>query len=121
MMTDLREGLSGATTPTVSLWVTNQSSTLVFGDSVNGGIGYQDMNFLSRITDEVCFNADLRSDFGSDNTFVELGLGVAFKVSDKLSLSVTHFTRSNSNLSDPGNPLGSDSENVTRMNLVVDI
>lgn len=99
----------------------NKNTNLVFGDSVNGGVGYLGLNFLSRITDEVTFNADLRSDFGSDNTFVELGLGVAFKVSDKLSLSVTHFTRSNSDLSDSSNPLASDSESVTSMNLVIDI
>ena len=99
----------------------NKTTDLVNGADVNGGIGYIGVNYLNHVTDTVTFNADLRSDFGSDNTFVEIGLGVAFKVSDKLAFKIAHFTRSNSDLSSGDSPLDSNSDSVTSVNLVVDI
>lgn len=99
----------------------NKTTDLVLGDDVNGGVGYLGLNFLSRVNENVTFNADLRSDFGSDNTFVEIGLGVAFKVSEKLAFKIAHFSRSNSDLSSGDNPLNSNSDSVTSMNLVIDI
>lgn len=99
----------------------NKNTDLVRGDDVNGGIGYLGLNFLSRVNENVTFNADMRSDFGSDNTFVEIGLGVAFKVSEKLAFKVSHFSRSNSDLSSGDSPLDSNSDSVTSINLVIDI
>lgn len=99
----------------------NKNTDLVAGDDVNGGIGYLGLNFLSRVNENVTFNADLRSDFGSDNTFVEIGLGVAFKISEKLAFKVAHFSRSNSDLSSGDSPLVSNSDSVTSLNLVIDI
>ena len=99
----------------------NKTTSLVAGDDVNGGVGYLGLNFLSRINENVTFNADMRSDFGSENTFVELGLGVAFKVSEKLAFKISHFSRSNSDLSSGDSPLSSNSDSVTSMNLVIDI
>ena len=99
----------------------NKTTSLVEGDDVNGGVGYLGLNFLSRVNENVTFNADMRSDFGSDNTFVELGLGVAFKVSEKLAFKISHFSRSNSDLSSGDSPLSSHSDSVTSMNLVIDI
>jgi len=99
----------------------NKTTDLVFGENVNGGVGYLGLNFLSRVNENVTFNADMRSDFGSDNTFVELGLGVAFKVSEKMAFKISHFTRSNSDLSSGDSPLSSNSDSVTTMNLVIDI
>lgn len=99
----------------------NKGTNLVVGDDVDGGIGYLGVNFLSNITETVTFNADLRSDFGSDNTFVEIGLGIGFKVSEKLSFKIAHFSRSNSDLSAGDGPLSSNSDSVTTINLVFDI
>lgn len=99
----------------------NKTTDLVLGDDINGGVGYLGLNFLSRVNENVTFNADLRSDFGSDNTFVEIGLGVAFKVSEKMAFKISHFSRSNSDLSSGDNPLSSNSDSVTSMNLVIDI
>lgn len=99
----------------------NKTTNLVFGDDVNGGVGYLGLNFLSRVNENVTFNADMRSDFGSDNTFVEVGLGVAFKISEKLAFKVSHFSRSNSDLSSGDSPLDSNSDSVTTLNLVIDI
>lgn len=106
---------------TAEIGLGNKSTDLVSGDDVTGGIGYLGLNYLNRISDTVTFNADMRSDFGSDNTFVELGLGIAFKVSEKLALKVAHFSRSNSDLSSGDNPLDSNSDSVTSLNLVIDI
>lgn len=103
--------------------VGNKSTELVdtTADEVSGGIGYLGLNFLNRVTDTVTFNADFRSDFGSDNTFVEFGLGVTFKLTDKLALGISHFSRGNSDITNDDNPFNSDTDTVTTMNLVVDI
>lgn len=113
----------------------NKTTDLVQGPSVNGGIGYLALNFLSRVNENVTFNADFRSDFGSDNTYIEVGLGVAFKISEKLAFKVSHFSRSNSDLTDAANavvptidgvadgsaPSLGNSDSVTTFNLVIDI
>lgn len=99
----------------------NKTTDLVSGGDVNGGIGYLGLNFLSRVNENVTFNADMRSDFGSDNTFVEIGLGVAFKISEKLAFKIAHFSRSNSDLASGDSPLSSNSDSVTSLNLVIDI
>lgn len=99
----------------------NKTTDLVSGGDVDGGVGYLGLNFLNRPNENVTFNADLRSDFGSDNTFIELGLGVAFKLSEKLALKIAHFSRSNSDLSSGDSPLDSNSDSVTSLNLVIDI
>ncbi|MFT4726667.1 MAG: putative salt-induced outer membrane protein [Granulosicoccus sp.] len=99
----------------------NKTTDLLSGGDVNGGIGYLGLNFLSRVNENVTFNADMRSDFGSDNTFVEIGLGAAFKVSEKPAFKIAHFSRSNSDLSSGDSPLSSSSDSVTSVNLVIDI
>jgi len=99
----------------------NKNTDLVFGEDIDGGIGYLGLNFLSRINDNITFNADVRSDFGSDNTFVEIGLGVAFKISEKLAFKIAHFSRSNSDLTSGDSPVDSNSDSVTSLNLVIDI
>jgi len=101
--------------------VGNKSLNPVIGDDLDGAIGYVGVNYLNRITDTVTLNADLRSDFGSDNTFLEIGLGAAFKLSDRFSLKVSHFSRSNTDLKDPSNPIGSSTDSITTLNLVIDI
>ena len=78
-------------------------------------------NFLNRLSETTTFNADFKSDFGSDNTFTEIGLGLTFKVSDKMSVKVSHFLRNNTGLTDPTNPLSSDTDTVTTFNLLFDI
>ncbi len=93
----------------------------VVGDDLDGGIGYLGLNYLNRINDNTTFNADLKADFGGDNTFTELGLGLAFKVSEKMALKISHFTRNNTDLSNPDNPLDADNDSVTTFNLVLDI
>ncbi len=103
------------------LGIGNKNLDPVFGDEINGAIGYLGMNFLHRFTDKASFNANLRSDFGDENTFVELGLGLSFQVAEGMALKIGHFTRNNSDIRDLGNPLSSGSDSVTSLNLVFDI
>jgi putative salt-induced outer membrane protein YdiY len=104
------------------LGIGNKNTEVVFGDDVDGGIGYLGLNYLNRINENVTFNADMRADFGSDNTFTEIGLGVAFKLSQKMALKVAHFTRGNSDITNPTlGSLSSSSDSVTNINLVIDI
>ncbi len=101
--------------------VGNKNTTVVNGDDIAGGIGYLGVNYLNRFNENTTFTADLRSDFGSDNTFVEFGLGLGFRVSDNLSFKISHFSRNNSDLSSGDNPLSSSSDSVTSFALVFDI
>jgi len=103
------------------LGIGNKTLDPVFGDDLDGGIGYVGLNYLNRLSETVTLNADLRSDISGDNTFVEIGLGSTFKLSDRFSLKVSHFSRSNTDLKDPGNPLDSDTDSITTLNLVIDI
>jgi len=101
--------------------VGNKNTVVVDGEDIAGGIGYLGINYLNRFNESTTFTADLRSDFGSDNTFVEFGLGLGFAVSQNLSLKISHFSRNNSDLSSGDNPLASSSDSVTSFNLVFDI
>lgn len=99
----------------------NKNLEPVFGSDLDGAIAYLGLNYLNRITDTVTLNADLRADIGGDNAFIELGLGAAFKLSDRFSLKVTHFSRGNTDLDDPTNPSSSSTDTLTAFNLVMDI
>lgn len=101
--------------------VGNKTTQAVFGEDVSGGAAYLGLNYLNRVNDNVTFNADFRADIGSDNTFTEIGLGVAFKVSEKMAVKITHQTRGNTDLENPALPSASASDNATSINLVVDI
>ena len=102
----------------------NKTLEPVTGNDLDSGIGYLGLNYLNRFTENVTFNADLRSDFGDENTFMELGLGLAVKVSQRMALKLSHFIRNNTDLSDlqgATNPLADDGDSVTTFNLVIDI
>lgn len=101
--------------------VGNKNLGVVFGDDLGGGIGYLGFNFSNQLSDVTTFNADFKSDFGSDNTFSEIGLGLSFRASDRMSLKLSHFLRNNTGLTDPTNPLNSDTDTVTTFNLLFDI
>lgn len=101
--------------------VGNNTTSVVTGDDISGGIGYLGVNYLNRLNENTTFTADLRSDFGSDNTFVEFGIGLGFRVSDNISFNVSHFSRNNSDLGSGDSPLASSSDSVTTFQLVFDI
>lgn len=95
----------------------NRSLSAVTGDDLNGAIGYLGVNYLNKFTDTTLFNADFRSDFGSDNTFTELSLGLAFKLSSRFSFKVSHFIRNNSDLLSTENPLAASTDSVSTISL----
>ena len=99
----------------------NKNTDQVSGPDLNGAIGYLGLNYLYRLSDVLTFDGDVRADFGSDNTFVEIGLGLTAKLSDRLGAKVAHFSRSNSDLDNGDNPLDSGSSSVTTFSLVFDI
>lgn len=101
--------------------VGNKNTSVVTGEDINGGIGYLGVNYLNRFNENTTFTADFRSDFGSDNTFVEFGIGLGFRVSTNISFKISHFARNNSDLESGDNPLSSSSDSVTTFNLVFDI
>ena len=101
----------------------NKELEPVIGDDLSGGIAYLGLNYLNRINDLTTFNADLRADLGDNNTFVEIGLGLAFKLSQRLALKIAYFARGNTDLALDSdiNPLSTDNDTVTTINLVVDL
>lgn len=99
----------------------NKNTTVFTGEDFDGGIGYVAANYLNRISDNTTFTADLRSDFGSDNTFVEIGLGLGFRISTNISFKVSYFARNNSDLISAENPLATSTDSVTTFQLVFDI
>lgn len=103
------------------LGVGNKTTDVFFGDDISGGIGYLALNYLTRFNENTTFTADFRSDFGSDNTFVEFGLGLAFRVAQNLSLNISHFTRNNSDLTSSDSVMDSSSDSVTTFGLTFDI
>jgi len=102
--------------------VGNKATEVVYGDDVSGGVMYFGANYLNRINENITFNADFRADFGGDNTYTEIGLGLAFKLSERMAVKLSHLTRGNSDIDNPvGGALSSKSDSVTNINLVVDI
>lgn len=101
--------------------VGNRALEQVFGDELSGGILYFGANYLNRINDNVTFNADFRADSGSDNTYTDIGLGLAFKLSERLAVKLAHQTRNNSDVTNPSLLSSSNSDNSTSINLVLDL
>lgn len=99
----------------------NKTTEVVLGDDASGGIAYLGANYLNRINENVTFNADFRADLGGENTYTELGLGLAFKVSERMALKLSHQTRGNTDITDPTLDGASKSDNSTSITLVVDI
>jgi len=93
----------------------------VVGDDLDGAILFLGLHYLNEFTDALTFNADLRIDAGSENNYTELGLGLSFRASTRLSLKLAYFVRSNTDLDNPANPLSSDTDTLTTFNLVFDI
>ncbi len=109
------------TSLSVEIGVGNRNIEVVNGDDVDGAIGYLGANYLNQLTDNISFNADLRSDFGSDNTYTELTLGLGARVSNRITAKVSYFARSNSDLTSDINPLSTSTDSVTSFQLAFDI
>lgn len=110
-----------ATALSVELGAGNQDIELVSGPSVGGPIAYFGANYLQALGETVEFNADLRAEIGNDNRFVELELGLAASLGESFSVKLSHVARSNTDLGDPADPLESERDDVTTINLVLEL
>jgi len=99
----------------------NKSIKQVFGNDINGASAYFGASYLNRVTDSVTFNADFRADLGSDNTYTEIDLGLAFKLSRRLAVKISHQTRGNSDIENPKLESPSKIDNATTINLALDL
>jgi len=99
----------------------NKTTEVVAGEDASGGAAYLGANYLNRINENVTFDANLRADIGGDNTYTEIGLGLAFKLSERMAVKLAHQTRGNSDIKNPTLPDASKSDNSTSINLVVDL
>lgn len=99
----------------------NKTTEVVAGEDASGGIAYLGANYLNRINDNVTFDANLRADLGGDNTYTEIGLGLAFKLAEGMAVKIAHQTRGNTDITNPALPDASKSDNSTSINLVVDL
>lgn len=99
----------------------NKNTELVAGEDVTGGVAYIGADYLNRINENVTFDANFRADLGGDNTYTEIGLGLAFKLSQRMAVKIAHQTRGNTDITNPALPDASKSDNSTSINLVVDL
>jgi len=91
------------------------------GEEINGAIGFAAVNYLYRVNPNVTFTTNVSGDFSSDNTALDVAVGIAFKLTETLAFGISHFVRSNSDVSNPDNLLSGRRDSVTTMNLVIDI
>ncbi len=114
----LRDDDDGAVA--VEIGLGNQDIELVTGPRIGGPIAYLGANYLQAIGETLEFTADLRAEIGADNRFGELELGLAAEVGEALSVKLSHVARTNTDLGDPANPLESERDDVTTINLVLE-
>lgn len=81
-------------------------------------ITYVAANYLNSISEQTTINADLRADIGSDNTATDIGVGVAYKMSDNMALKFSYLVRRNSDIV---GALGDKTDTVAGFSLVTDL
>jgi len=99
----------------------NKNTQLVIGRDQIGGTAYLGSNYLNRVSDNVTFNFDIRVDIGGDNTYTEVGLGLAFKLSQRLAVKLAHQTRGNTDIKNESLESPSSIDTATTFNLVLDL
>lgn len=99
----------------------NKTLETTDNENFDGAIGFAAANYLYRINENVTFKADVSADFGSDNRLVDASVGIAYKLTETLAFGVSHFIRTNSDVTNASNPLSDRRDSVTTLNLVIDI
>jgi len=85
-----------------------------------GGIGYVGMRFVRQLNEKMKFDAELDSDFGSDNRSTALELGLSWLLRDPVSLKLKYEARTYKVLTNPLNPLDDEVDAVMTFNVEVD-
>jgi len=91
------------------------------GENFNGQIYFAAANYLYRINPNVTFTANVSADHGNYNTALDAAVSIGFKLTETLAFGISHYVRSNSDITNEFNPLAGRRDSVTTMNLVIDI
>ena len=95
-----------------------QTEFVSAAEDTDEAITYVAANYLNRISDQTTVNADLRADIGSDNTATDIGVGIAYKLSDRVALKLSYLVRNNSDIV---GALGEKTDSVAGFSLVSDL
>ncbi len=95
-----------------------QTAFVSDNDDLSEGILYAAANYSNRINEQTTLNADFRTDIGSDNTATDIGIGMAYKLSDRVALKFSYLIRNNSDIV---GSLGEKTDSVAGFSLVSDI
>ncbi len=90
------------------------------GGTIEGGIGYVGMRFVRQLNDKMKFDAELDSDFGSDNRSTAMELGLSWILREPVSLKLKYEARTYKVLTNPLNPLDEEVDAVMTFNIEVD-
>ena len=93
----------------------------VSGEIDEGGIGYVGLAFTRLIGERAKFETALDSDFGGENRFTELTLGLSWKLGTPVSLKLGYEARMNSDISDPQNPFDESVDARASISLQIDV
>ena len=93
----------------------------VSGDVEQGAIGYVGFRFNRIVAEGVSLTLDLDSEFGGENRFSEMELGLGWSLRDPYSVKLKYSARFNSNIANLFNTFDNDLESALSINLAVDV
>lgn len=88
-------------------------------EPTQGRIGYFALRHVRQLNERIRFDAALDADFAGDDPFAELKLGLALRVTERMSLKLKYAERQTRRGSNPRNPLDSNSDRATSISLEV--
>ena len=106
---------------TAGVGIGRKSLDRVSGERDDDGIGYVGLAFTRLIGERAKFETALDSDFGSENRFTELTLGLSWKLGAPVSLKLGYEARMNSDISDPQNPFDESVDARASVSLQIDV
>ena len=106
---------------TAGVGIGRKSLSQVSGERDQGGIGYVGLAFTRLIGERAKFETTLDSDFGGENRFTELTLGLTWKLGSPVSLKLGYEARMNSDIGDPRNPFDESVDARASISLEIDV
>ena len=106
---------------TAGIGIGRKSLSQVSGERDQGGIGYVGLAFTRLIGERAKFETALDSDFGGENRFTELTLGLTWKLGAPVSLKLGYEARMNSDIGDPQNPFDESVDARASISLEIDV
>lgn len=93
----------------------------VTGANEEGAIGYFGFRFNRAVSEGVSLVLDLDSEFGGENRFSEMGIGIAWKLRDPLSIKLKYEARFNSQIPNLSNTFDDDLEAALSANIELEV